>query len=104
MKATLRDIDWYGQQDLKIRESAERARVARRAIRAEFDPGHLYVLRFFRGLSFEETCEFAKRVVLDARRKEYLDRLAAAVGGDLSRSWRDAHLAAFGTDDVEAEA
>jgi len=38
-----------------------------------------------------------------ARRREYLDRLTAAVGGDLSRSWRDAHLAAFGTDDVEAE-
>ena len=37
-----------------------------------------------------------------ARRKEYLDQLVAAVGGDLSRSWRDAHLAAFGTDDVEA--
>lgn len=38
-----------------------------------------------------------------ARRKEYLDRLAEAVDNDLSRSWRDAHLAAFGTDDVEAE-
>jgi hypothetical protein len=37
------------------------------------------------------------------RRREYVAVLSEAVGNDLSRSWRDAHLAAFGTEDVEAE-
>jgi hypothetical protein len=35
------------------------------------------------------------------RRREYLEALAKAVDNDMSKSWQEAHLAAFGTDDVE---
>ena len=38
------------------------------------------------------------------RRAEYLELLSDAVGHDLTRSWLDAHRAAFGTDDVEEDA
>jgi hypothetical protein len=41
------------------------------------------------------TERFAKR---DRERRDYLDRLANASGGDLSTSWQTAHVAAFGED------
>lgn len=33
----------------------------------------------------------ARRVALDERRREYLDRLTAAAGGDESMTWEAAH-------------
>jgi len=44
------------------------------------------------------TERFAER---DRKRAEYLEQLLKAVDGDESATWRDAHLAAFGTDDVD---
>ena len=44
----------------------------------------------------------ASFIATGERRAKYLDELKKAVGNDLERSWLDAHMAAFGTDDVEA--
>ena len=58
---------------------------------------------YFRDVRFESACEYASEVIVNRKRREYLDRLIEAVGGDLSVTWQAAHLAAFGTDDVTEE-
>lgn len=51
---------------------------------------------YFRGVDFNTVCELAGRVVLDSQRRAYLDQLITAADGDLSTTWQDAHLRAFG--------
>lgn len=48
---------------------------------------------YFTGLDFEAVREYAQRIVLDRRRREYLERLAGAVGGDMSATWECAQTA-----------
>lgn len=67
---------------------------------ADFEPHEtpLKDLKAYAEEMAELTARFRKR---DEDRREYLDRLIAAAGGDLSTTWQDAHLRAFG-DDVAA--
>ena len=55
----------------------------------------------FLGLTDQQQDEvIAVRLADGRKRREYLERLAAAVDGDLSTTWQAAHLAAFGDEDV----
>lgn len=57
---------------------------------------HAFGREYFRGLAFERACNFAGMVVLDRRRRDYLDSLIAAVDEDLSVTWLEAQRRANG--------
>lgn len=63
----------------------------------QFEPAESTVkdLADYAGSMAELTQRFAKR---DHERRAYLDVLTTATGGDLSRTWEDAHRLAFGED------
>lgn len=67
---------------------------------ADFEPHEtpLKDLQAYAEEMAELTARFRKR---DEDRREYLDRLIEAADGDLSVTWQDAHVRAFGEDVVE---
>lgn len=96
-----------GELPADHRTDAERARDHARAIvdligeqgtlfpLADFEPAEtpLKDLKAYADEMAELTARFRKR---DEERRAYLDTLIEAASGDLSTSWQDAHLRAFG--------
>lgn len=58
---------------------------------------------YFKGLDFGYAQEYAERLVLDAQRRAYLDRLTEAAGNDLSMTWEEAHNRLVEIDAIDTE-
>lgn len=96
-----------GEPPADHRTDAERARDHARALTdilgeqgtlfplGDFEPTEtpLKILAAYAEEMAELTARFAAR---DRQRRAYLDQLIEAAGGDLSTTWQDAHLRAFG--------
>lgn len=94
------------------RTPAERRRdLARHLAEIGLDQEALFPLDVFEPTqaTLKDLCDYRDRqqritegfIATGNRRSQYLEALSVAVGHDLSQTWRDAHLAAFGTNDIE---